>query len=137
MLTVDFGLYFLEKSGISSKYITQNETLMTILRVVHGLSDAITLENIIARNGLLGWYQDTAIFLYSNFIHYILTLVLTDPLIIPFFFWICRKNPDGYVHRLSKLVVFALLLSLSHNFLAMNKYTPITDLRIFFGMKSS
>jgi len=67
LILIDFILSRVEVKGISSNNLLKIKPLKTFLLLASGISDAISLENLLWRNHLNGWTLDAAVFFFGKF----------------------------------------------------------------------
>ncbi len=140
LIFVDYCLLLLSKKNIKTKQISKIQPLKIFLLLASGISDSISLENLLYRNQLPTWHLPV-VFLFGNcqaIVVIICIIVLLDPVIYTGFTWVMKAmKKDKCKYALKKGLLFGVLLTLAHFVCSRDNYSNLVDFRKMIPFHSS
>jgi len=119
LICIDYCLLLLAKKGIKAKKIIAIEPLKTFLNVASGISDSISLENMLWSNQLSFWHLPLVFF-----------YIVLDPLLYTLSTWIMKgQNKEKSYGAVQKGLAFGSLFTFAHFAFSRDDYRTLINLR--------
>jgi len=120
LICVDYLLFLLSKK-YKAKNIINLQPVKTFLTLASGISDSISLENLLWRNQLTSWHLPVVFF-----------SVALDPLILTVATWLIKgmgSKKERCKSACKKGLIFGTLLTLAHFICSRDSYSTLINLR--------